>query len=311
MATMTDTFARFRQSRWFRLVWVVPVAIVALFLVVLAARGVRGSDFGQSFLATYPGESALPSFAPEGFPAWLAWQHGLNTFFLLFIVRSGWLVRTTARPDAYWTRTNTGPLKTKGQPARISMNLWLHLSLDTLWVLNGIVFYVLLFSSGQWTRIVPTSWDVFPNAVSALLQYASLQWPTESGWTNYNALQVLSYFVIVFVAAPLALVTGIRMAPGLKATLAPIDRVFPLAVARLIHFPVMIFFVAFTVVHVTLVLATGAINNLNHVYAVNNGYSWAGFWIFAATLALMAGAWVGMTPLVLRSIAGVFGRVGR
>ncbi|MHC5794755.1 cytochrome b/b6 domain-containing protein [Lacisediminihabitans sp. FW035] len=307
----SETMSGFRESRWFKLVWIVPAVLVVLFLLVLAARGIRVSAGGQSFLKSFPGESELPSFSPVGFPAWLAWQHGLNAFFLLFIIRSGWLVRTTKRPDAYWTRNNSGLIKTPGKPVRISLNLWMHISIDTLWVLNGVLFYVLIFSTGQWTRIIPTNWDVFPNAVSAGLQYASLNWPVENGWANYNALQVLSYFLVVFIAAPLALITGIRMSPGLAARFAPIDRIFPLPVARRIHFPVMVFFVAFIVVHVTLVLATGAINNLNHMYAVNNGYGWAGFWIFAASIVIMVAAWIAARPLVLRAIAGTFGRVGR
>ena len=35
---------------------------------------------------------------------------------------------------------------------------------DSLWLLNGLVFYVLLFTTGQWRRVVPTTWAVFPNA---------------------------------------------------------------------------------------------------------------------------------------------------
>ena len=308
---LSETISGFRSSRWFALVWIVPTVLGGLFLLVLAARGIRASDGGQSFLRAFPGASALPSFAPVGFPAWLAWQHGLNAFFMLFIIRSGWLVRTTKRPDAYWTRNNSGLIKTRGKPVRISLNLWMHISIDTLWLLNGVLFYVLIFSTGQWTRIIPTRWDVFPNAVSAALQYTSLDWPVENGWANYNALQVLSYFLVVFIGAPLALITGIRLSPGLAVRFAPIDRIFPLPVARAIHFPVMIFFAAFIVVHVTLVLATGAINNLNHMYAGNNGYGWGGFWIFAASIVIMVAAWIAVRPIVLRAIAGTFGRVGR
>ncbi|MEU5849212.1 hypothetical protein [Saccharopolyspora shandongensis] len=47
-------------------------------------------------------------------------------------------------------------------------------------------------------------WEVFPNALSAALQYASLDWPTENGWVHYNALQQLAYFTTVLVATPLA-----------------------------------------------------------------------------------------------------------
>ncbi len=309
--SLADTLKTFRASRWFSLTWIVPVVIVGLAVVVIAAEIARTQPAVQSFLHTYPGFSGLPSFAPVGFPAWVEWQHGLNVFFMLFIVRSGWLVRTTKRPDAYWTRNNNGPIRTKGSPVRISLHLWLHLSFDILWVLNGIVFYVLIFCTGQWVRIVPTRWDIFPNAVSAALQYASLHWPIEQGWSNYNALQTISYFLVVFIAAPLAIITGLRMSPGLADRWRPFEKVYPITVARKIHFPVMIFFVAFTIVHVTLVFATGALNNLNHMYAGRNDDSWAGFWIFAASLVVMVAAWIAARPLVLRSIAGVTGRVGR
>jgi thiosulfate reductase cytochrome b subunit len=309
--TLADSLKSFRASRWFKLVWIVPIVIVALAIIVIVAQIIRAQPSVHSFLHTYPGFSGLPSFAPVGFPAWVEWQHGLNVFFLLFIVRSGWLVRTTKRPDAYWTRNNSGPIRTKGSPVRISLNLWLHLSFDTLWVLNGIVFYVLIFCTGQWVRIIPTRWDIFPNAISAGLQYASLNWPTEQGWSNYNALQTISYFLVVFIAAPLAIFTGLRMSPGLANQWRRFDKVYPITVARKIHYPVMLFFVGFTIVHVTLVFATGALNNLNHMYAGRNDESWVGFWIFAASLVLMVAAWIAARPLVLRSIAGMTGRVGR
>jgi len=82
-------------------------------------------------------------------------------------------------------------------------------------------------------------------------------------------------------------------------------------VARKIHFPVMLFFVAFIVVHVALVLATGALNNLNHMYAGRNDQSWIGFIVFAVTVVIMIAGWFAMRPIVLRAIAGTMGRVGR
>ena len=144
-----------------------------------------------------------------------------------------------------------------------------------------MVFAVLLFATGQWMRIVPTSWDVFPNALSAALQYASLNWPTENGWVNYNALQLLTYFITVFIAAPLAFITGLRMSSAWPKKAAGLNKAFPIEWARAVHFPVMIYFVAFIVVHVFLVLATGALRNLNHMYAVTDDDGWLGFWFFA------------------------------
>jgi len=42
----------------------------------------------------------------------------------------------------------------------------------------------------------------------------------------------------------------------------------------------MVYFVAFTLVHVTLVLATGALRNLNHMYGGSSDENWIGFGIW-------------------------------
>jgi thiosulfate reductase cytochrome b subunit len=271
----------------------------------------RASTAGGDFLKTYPGRSELPHWAPVGFPAWLEWQHFLSAFFLLLIVRTGIQIRTIRRPAAYWTRNNRGLIKTKGQPIRISLSVWFHLTIDVLWILNGVLFYVLLFVTGQWVRIIPVHWDVVPNAISAGIQYASLNWPTEDGWSNYNALQLVTYFITVFIAAPLAIVTGVRMVPGLAVRFRKLDKIYPVALARKIHFPVMIYFVAFTAVHVTLVLATGTLRNLNHMYGGSDNQNWIGFGIFAGSVVLMAAAWIAVRPSILASMASLSGTVRR
>src|SRR5690554_4628715 len=235
------------QSRWFKLAWIIPLALVAMAAIVLLAQWWRGTPAMQSFLVDYPGETELPEGTPVGFPAWLGWQHFLNFLMIVLIIRSGWQVRTTQRPPAYWTRNNQGLIRTKGTPKKISLDLWFHQSLDVVWVLNGLVFYVLLFATGQWMRLVPTSWDVFPNAFSAALQYVSLNWPTENGWVNYNSLQLLTYFLTVFVAAPLAIITGIRMSGAWPAKATRLNKAYPIEWARAVHFPVMLYFVLFKI----------------------------------------------------------------
>lgn len=307
----SSTTARGRRSRWWRLVWIVPVALAVLVAIVLAARWLRETPALQSFLLDYPGETPLPDGAPVGLPAWLGWQHFLNALFLLLIIRTGWQVRTTQRPAAHWTRNNAGLIRTKNPPTKISLDLWLHLSLDALWLLNGLVFIVLLFVTGQWMRIVPTSWEVVPNALSAALQYASLEWPHENGWVNYNSLQVLAYFVVVFVAAPLAILTGIRMSGAWPKGATRLNRLYPIELARAVHFPTMLFFVFFVIVHVTLVLSTGALRNLNHMYAATDDDSWWGLVFFGVSVVVMAAAWVAARPLVLRPIAALMGKVSR
>jgi len=308
MIEATKTPAVFK-SPWAKAAAIAVAAVVVLFLVVLLAKWLREQPAVQDFLVTYPGHSELPAHAPTGLPAWLGWQHFLNLLFLVLIIRSGWQVRTTTRPKAYWTRNNKGLIKTKGKPAKISLELWFHQSMDVLWMLNGLVFIVLLFATGQWMRIVPTSWDIFPNAVSAALQYASLDWPHENGWINYNALQLLSYFAIVFLAAPLAIITGARMSGAWPKNAKKLNKAYPIEVARAIHFPTMLFFVAFIVVHVVMVLTTGALRNLNHMFAAQDTDSWLGFWFFAAAIVVTVAAWFLARPLFLRPVASAMGSV--
>ncbi|WP_026932223.1 cytochrome b/b6 domain-containing protein [Glycomyces tenuis] len=311
MSTTADRLAAVRKRPWFKLVWLVPAAIVVLLIVVLGAQAFRASGIGRDFLTAYPGESHLPEWAPVGFPAWLAWQHGINALLIVFVIKSGWAVRTNQRPTMFWTRNNAGPIRTKNPPKKLSIDLWLHIVADALWAVNGVVFFVLLFATGQWARIVPTSWDVFPNALSAAIQYASLNWPAEDGWVNYNALQLLSYFAIVFLVAPLSLLTGLRMSPSWPRNATRLNRMFPIEAARALHFPLMIAFVAFIVAHLALVLATGAQRNLNHMYAATDEANWTGFWIFLGSLVLMAGAWIALRPMSLRAIASTMGDVTR
>ncbi|HAM25430.1 MAG TPA: hypothetical protein DCP11_01665 [Microbacteriaceae bacterium] len=308
---MSTPFQELRQSRWFRAVWLAAIALVVLAGLILGARGLRATTEVQSFLATYSGESELPDGTPVGFPAWVGWQHFLNSLFLLLIIRTGWQIRTTTRPTAFWTRRNTPPFKTKNPPTRIALHVWLHFTLDALWVLNGIVFFVLLFSTGQWVRLVPVSWDVMPNALSAALQYLSLEWPVENGWLNYNALQLLAYFTTVFIAAPLAIFTGIRMSPAWSKDWTRASRIYPITVARKIHFPVMLYFVLFVIVHVTLVIATGALRNLNHMYAGRDDGTWWGAGIFALSVLVMVGVWMAARPVFVRQMAALTGTLGR
>jgi len=304
-----------RLGPFTRLQWAGAVVIggagllFAAGMAVLAVRWVLSLEPMQEFLVAYPGEYHLPEGAPVGIPPWLGWQHFFNVFLIVLIIRSGLQVRTEKRPSVFWSPRRNGKRK-------ISLNLWFHQSLDLLWVLNGVIFVVLLFVTGQWMKIVPTSWAVLPNALSAALQYVSLDWPTENGWVNYNSLQQLAYFATVFLAAPLAIATGVRMSGIWPKNATALNRAYPVEAARAVHFPTMLYFVVFITIHVFLVLATGALRNLNHMYASQgstdpNAYAdnWLGFWLFAASLLVIAAAWVTARPLVLAPIARLFGTV--
>ena len=318
---------RIGRGKWFNLLWLIPIGLLLLIIGIAVAQGIRTIPAVQDFIRQFPGESELPEDAPVGIPAWLGWQHFLNLFLMIFIIRSGVTI-IADHPRFYWTRHSTpgkdwfrvqkpvppDPLYTAkqdsitlpdgvGLPGRrhsIGLARWWHLGVDTLWLLNGIVFYILIFSTGQWMRLVPLNWDVIPNAISVAIQYLSLDWPLENGWVNYNSLQLIAYFITVFIAAPAALITGLGMSPALSTRFRGISTVFSIQVARSLHFLVLCWFVLFIVVHVTLVLTTGALRNLNHIYAARDDDSWVGFWIFAASMVVVIVGWVAATPFTYR-----------
>ena len=316
------------RDRWFNLLWLLPIGFVLLIVAVAAAKGLRHVPAVERFIARYPGtiESARDTASP-GVPAWVGVQHFFNLFLLIFIIRSG-LQILSDHPRLYWTRHSTpgkdwfriqkpvpkDPLWTAKQDSislpgqvglpgirhSIGLARWWHLGMDSLWLLNGLVFYVLLFTTSQWRRVVPTTWAVFPNALSVLIQYLSLRWPTENGWVAYNGLQLLAYFITIFVAAPLALITGLGMSPALSTRFKRISRVLSIQTARSLHFLVLVWFLVFIVSHVALVFTTGLLNNLNHIYAARNDTSWIGFAIFAASMVVVIVGWVAATPFTLR-----------
>lgn len=284
------------------------IVVALLAVVIVVALWMRSLPTVESFLNTYPGTTELPEGAPVGIPAWLAWQHFLNAFFLVLIIRTGWIIRSKKRPPAFWTRNDSALMKLTGRKQRLGIYHWLHLSLDFFFVLNGIIFVILLFATGQWVRIVPTSWDIFPNAFSAGLQYASLDWPHDNGWVNYNSLQVLAYFTTVFIAAPVAIVTGLRLSP-LWPQSGWLFRAIPEKWAVTGHVASLYYFFVFIIIHVTLVMTTGALENLNTMYAGNDGSSWLGAGIFALSLVVMVIAWFLVRPSMLKPLAAFSGKV--
>ncbi|CAN5743951.1 hypothetical protein BH24ACT14_BH24ACT14_21860 [soil metagenome] len=317
---------RVGRSKWFNLLWLLPIGFVLLIVGVALAKELRGLPAVQSLIGQYPGTVTLPS-GLEGIPSWVGWQHFLNLFLITFITRSGTQIMTD-HPRLYWTRHSTpgkewfrfqkevpdDPLWTAKQDSvtlpgqvglpgirhSIGLARWWHLGVDMLWLLNGAVFYIMIFATGHWQRLVPMSWDFFPSALSVMIQYLSLDWPIDNGWMAYNSLQVIAYFITVFIAGPLAMLTGLGMSPVLSTRFKRISSALSIQTARSLHFLVMVWFLFFIVMHVTLVFTTGMRENLNYMYASRSDDSWLGFWVFAASMVIVTVGWVAATPFTLR-----------
>ncbi|MGI8708951.1 MAG: molybdopterin-dependent oxidoreductase [Actinomycetota bacterium] len=319
---------RIGRSRWFNLLWLLPLGFLVLIVAVAAAKGLRNTSSVQRFIERYPGtlESANAMGNTDS-PIWVGVQHFFNLFLLVFIIRSGVQILTD-HPRLYWTRHSTpgrdwfrfqkpvpddplwtakedsvslpGQVGLPGIRHSIGLARWWHLGVNSLWLLNGLVFYVLLFATGEWRRVVPTSWDVFPHVGSVLIQYLSLDWPIESGRVAYNAMQLIAYFITIFVAAPLAFITGLGMSPALSTGFKRISKVLSIQTARSLHFLVLVWFLVFIVLHVMLVFTTGLLRNLNFMYGGGSDGGWVGFWVFTASMVVVTVGWVAATPFTLR-----------
>ena len=299
----TETPAAGRKGRALWAVFAVVLGAIALSAIAFT---LRAQPAVQEFMIRYPGVITPTPDAPVGIPVWLNVTHFLNILFLMLIIRTALSIRSKKRPPAFVT-PRRGVL---GQPPRrIGINVWLHNTVDLLWMLNGVVYVVLLFATGQWVRIVPTTWDVIPNAASALIQYLTFTWPVENPWVAYNSLQVLSYFGVVFVLAPLAILTGVRLSSAWPLVAPRLNSVLPERPIRRLHGLVLFAFMAFIVVHVCLVLFTGAVKNLNVMFAARDELSLVGTVIFIASLAVLAGVWFALTDSVQKKLARLTGEV--
>jgi hypothetical protein len=299
------------RSRWFKLVWIVPVVVVVVAAITVGAQLLRATPVVHSFLTPYPGYSKLPAWAPVGFPAWLEWQHFLSAFFIVFIIRTGWQVHTTTRAEAYWTRNNRGLLKTiraaGPYPAAsvVSPRRRRALRSQRHRLLRADLRHLAMGSD-------------CPDPVGCLSQRNLGRHPVrvtslaDRRWlVKLQRPPAAHVFRDRFHRSAPGIFTGLRMVPGLAARWERFDRIYPVTAARKLHYPVFIYFIAFIVVHVTLVLATGALRNLNHMYGGSDRVNWVGFSFFAGSVVLMVGGWFAARPLLIASVARLSGRVGR
>jgi len=208
--------------------------------------------------------SAFASVATTDRPVLGTLAAVLLTLFYLFVLIFV-APRTDATPRLLWT----------SRDEEISLPSWLalpgkknlgmarhwHFLCDGGWLLTGIAYYVLLFATGEWRRLVPHSWSIIPGAWHSLLQYASFHLVETPG--GYNPLQQIAYFSIVFIVAPVAIATGVAMSPSITARFPWYLRVFHgRQSARSIHFLCMLAFTAFLIMHVAMVIAHGFAHEL-------------------------------------------------
>lgn len=273
--------------------WLLPGFVLFCAAMVVAFKLFITTGTAQSFIRAHPCDQKTPHF-PPGIDTWQIATHLANFLFMVMIVRAGWqiladhprlYVKIDCSPDKEWVRFR-GPVPKDrlwtakddaitlsplfGLPGgrhTIGVARHWHFIFDILFVLNGIAFIALTFATQHYLKLVPTQASILPAAASCVIQYSALHLPHEvGGYYRFDALQQLSYFAVVFVAAPLAILTGLAMSPALDNRFKFYQRlVGNRQIARSLHFLVMVAFLLFYFVHMVMIAATGFTNNLNGI----------------------------------------------
>ncbi|MDQ3886667.1 MAG: cytochrome b/b6 domain-containing protein [Actinomycetota bacterium] len=231
----------------------------------------------------------------EHYPPFVIVTHLLNIVFIVLLARSG-LEVLSAHPKLYWhdhchpgrqwlrlSRKEFGadsrrPWTTQDEeeswhpvialPGRKNLGLGRHWHFLTLqfWILTGLVYVVLVFTSGYWVYLVPTSWSVVPQAIRDVGTYLSFRLPEQLPGEPFDAAQKLAYFAVVFVLAPLQIASGAAMSPAVIGRFPWYAKLFGgKQGARSLHFLGLCAFVAFIVVHTVMVIIHGLPDELSKI----------------------------------------------
>jgi thiosulfate reductase cytochrome b subunit len=145
----------------------------------------------------------------------------------------------------------------------LAMGRQWHLFFAWLLVINGLFFTAYALISRHVTRdLAPTGKDL-RGIGKAVKDHIVLRHPKGEEAKRYNVLQKLAYVMILFVVAPLIVLTGLTMSPTIDTAFPWLLTIFGgRQAARTIHFIACFFFVGFIVIHVLEVILTGFFNNI-------------------------------------------------
>lgn len=136
-----------------------------------------------------------------------------------------------------------------------------HFFFAWIFVLNGVVYVAYSVASRHFRRDLLPSRSELERLGASVIDHLRLRFSDGAAGERYNVLQKLSYVGVAFGLGPLALLTGLAMSPWIAAG-------YPWLVtllggrqsARTVHFVVAFLFLAFLLVHVVMVLASGPVN---------------------------------------------------
>lgn len=136
-----------------------------------------------------------------------------------------------------------------------------HFFFAWVFVINGLIYLAWGLVSGHFSRnLFPHSVELAPrNLWAEIKDHARLRFHLG----GYNALQKLVYLAVIFGLLPLMVLSGLGMSPGVNAAWPWTFEIFGgRQSARTIHFLSALTMVAFVLVHVAMVIASGPLRQL-------------------------------------------------
>jgi len=130
------------------------------------------------------------------------------------------------------------------------------------WVLvfTGALYLLAGVFTGHFRRhLVPPPAELAPRRFwRDLKEHLQLRIPRSTGGPQYGPLQKCSYFAVVFLALPLAVVTGLAMSPAINIAYPFLTGMFGgFQSARTVHFFAFVALLLFVLVHTGMVIKSG------------------------------------------------------
>lgn len=136
----------------------------------------------------------------------------------------------------------------------------LHFLAAWIAVLTGLAYLIAGVTGGHFRRhVLPSPAHMGPAHIWAdITRHLRLQVPRATGGPDYGLLQRIAYSFVVFVALPLAVLTGLAMSPRVTAAVPALASLFGgFQSARTIHFVAFVVLTLFALTHVVMVASTG------------------------------------------------------
>jgi thiosulfate reductase cytochrome b subunit len=243
-------------------------------------------------MAQYPGQPSQPGGA-EGHRRWVRISHWIITVSVLVLLFTGFEI-LMVHPRLYWGKAGndltpallelpisrnykhggyterrpfspdgSGPVSASRTFDIFNENGWgrsLHFLAAWFLVVPGLIYLLIgLFGGHFRSHIWPRARELGPRQfLRDVADHLRLRIPSASGGPRYGLLQKCAYSFVIFVVAPLMILTGLTMSPAVT-TAWPwlLDLFGGYQSARTIHFFASAVLVLFVIVHVMMVVRSG------------------------------------------------------